>query len=199
MGFLPDKQSNTHSKTLSASFKHPTLSKLHFHEWWILALDGGMKYSITLFSCANEAECGFRGFLFSKVACLVMHMLPSYVSFHVSVCTQAVVGLNGQLWLICLRVNKPWPSSAQQEQPWPVISRAIKPTVWLEMVSIGASCNSFIHWKSVKVWFGLVFPLYFLCITGRWCEWSELWNPQLSTRITPAVLKMANVQFKFWL
>lgn len=82
----------THTqKALSASFKHPTLSKLHFHEWWILALDGRMKYSITLFSCANEAECGFRGFLFSKVACLVMHMLPSYVSFHVSVYTQAVV------------------------------------------------------------------------------------------------------------
>lgn len=55
-----------------------------------LALDGRMKYSITLFSCANEAECGFRGFLFSKVACLVMHMPPSYVSFRVPAYSGAV-------------------------------------------------------------------------------------------------------------
>lgn len=81
-----------------------------------------MKYSITLFSCANEAECGFRGFLFSKVACLVMHM--PFLCFLPCPCLQPSGALNGQLGLIRLPDSEPWPSSAQQEQPWPLIRGA---------------------------------------------------------------------------
>lgn len=170
MGFLTDKQSNTHSKTLSASFKHPTLSKLHFPEWWILALDGRMKYSITLFSCANEAECGFRGFLFSKVACLVMHMPPSYVSFPCP-CLHSRGALNGREGLIRLPASEPWPSAAQREQPWPLISRAIKPNCLARNYFFWHLLQQ-LHTLEIRDgWsFGGFFPSVFLCIAGCWCD-----------------------------